>query len=78
MWMKKREPNLWLIINMLSQFTNVVQQPPNMVQHAIVIIPLTMVALIENVLKIQVLSNVVFSWSWSSFTSLPITKIICN
>jgi hypothetical protein len=47
---------------MLPQYTNVVQQPPNMVQHAIVIIPLAMVTPIENVLKIQVLPNVVSSW----------------
>ncbi len=51
---KTRDPYLWLFLNMLSQFTNVVQQPPNMVQHAIIIIPLAMVAPIENVLKIQV------------------------
>jgi hypothetical protein len=37
---------------MLPQFTNAVQQPPNMVQHAIGIIPLVMVAPIENVLQI--------------------------
>jgi hypothetical protein len=46
----------------VPQFANVVQQPPNMVQHAMVIIPLVMVAPIENVLKIQVLPNVVSSW----------------
>ncbi len=63
---------------MLPQFTNVVQQPPNMVQHAMVIIPLVMVAPIENVLKIQVLPNVISSWWWSSFTSLPSTKLFCN
>jgi hypothetical protein len=33
-----------------------------------------MVTPIENVLKIQVLPNVVSSWSWSNFTSLPITN----
>lgn len=51
---KTREPYLWLFFNMLPQFTNVVQQQPNMVQQAIIIIPLAMVAPIENVLKIQV------------------------
>ncbi len=57
---KTREPNLWPIINMLPQFTNVVQQPPNMVQHAIIIIPLAMVAPIENVLKIQICQMLYF------------------